>query len=571
MYTFHYYGMYRENQRNDVFLAADVCNEHGIPLMHSEVHKLGGEAERETEMDVCEDLLAHFVDCQAAGVANYVWWSYKGDSSLECTPYDYANTCDGRELGSIIMFWLTRASIHADLLLVDDHDGRENALNSVISAAWRVPGQPTIRLLVTNNDAGAGAGYDSGGYDAYKERPADGDCADYDYTFALGYGRLDGAVKAFQYVTTVLVDDKEDIAQVEFDAALGGDGASFTAAIPCYSFTVFEFDVADDAAPPSASTTFAADAAAYVDSADPYAALSPYDNDFGYTVDRADVVAFARFDHVPDGATVVKATLRVVAQTAVDRLVVATTAEPWAAAEDDGATETLTHATAPAFHEESAATLDTAYARDAGAVVDFDVTLAFSDARDSSSVTFVVFGHGSDSATHLAAEWGPGCAFAYLSLESYGGDDVDDVASEVILYDEADVEAPSYAGCAAATPVPTISPDCFVGGQDESCDTVCEANGLECNDDYLAATAGLFQTHNMAVSVQSFGASCDVMEDPVTWKSAPLIKKGTCYPVGVDKTDDRYKCDKVTTTTDAFRVCCCGTVVTGAPTTEDSQ
>ena len=77
----------------------------------------------------------------------------------------------------------------------------------------------------------------------------------------------------------------------------------------------------------------------------------------------------------------------------------------------------------------------------------------------------------------------------------------------------------------------------------------------------------------MAVSVQSFGASCDVMEDPVTWKSAPLItgKKGTCYPVGVDKTDDRYKCDKVTTTTDAFRVCCCGTVVTGAPTTEDSQ
>ena len=72
MYTFHYYGMYRENKRNDVLLAADVCEANGVPLMHSEVHKLGGEAEREHEIDVAEDLLAHFVDCQGAGVANYV-------------------------------------------------------------------------------------------------------------------------------------------------------------------------------------------------------------------------------------------------------------------------------------------------------------------------------------------------------------------------------------------------------------------------------------------------------------------------------------------------------------------
>ena len=42
-------------------------------------------------------------------------------------------------------------------------------------------------------------------------------------------------------------------------------------------------------------------------------------------------------------------------------------------------------------------------------------------------------------------------------------------------------------------------------------------------------------------------------------------------PVGADKDDSRYKCDKVTTTTDAFRVCCCGSVVTAAPTTDDSQ
>ena len=57
----------------------------------------------------------------------------------------------------------------------------------------------------------------------------------------------------------------------------------------------------------------------------------------------------------------------------------------------------------------------------------------------------------------------------------------------------------------------------------------------------------------------------------MTWKSAPLIKNGACYPVGADKDDSRYKCDKVTTTTDAFRVCCCGSVVTAAPTTDDSQ
>ena len=46
---------------------------------------------------------------------------------------------------------------------------------------------------------------------------------------------------------------------------------------------------------------------------------------------------------------------------------------------------------------------------------------------------------------------------------------------------------------------------------------------------------------------------------------------GPAVGVGADKDDSRYKCDKVTTTTDAFRVCCCGSVVTAAPTTDDSQ
>ena len=66
-------------------------------------------------------------------------------------------------MGSVAMFWVTRASIHAELILVDDHDGREMAFNTVLTAAWRVPGSPTIRILVTNSDAGLGAGYDSGG------------------------------------------------------------------------------------------------------------------------------------------------------------------------------------------------------------------------------------------------------------------------------------------------------------------------------------------------------------------------------------------------------------------------
>ena len=504
------------------------------------------------------------MDCQGAGVANYVWWSYKGQAGLECTPYE-PGSCGRGDMGSVAMFWVTRASIHAELILVDDHDGREMAFNTVLTAAWRVPGSPTIRILVTNSDAGLGDGYNSGGYEnGGAERAPDGDCEDYEYTFALGYGKLDGVVKAYQYDGSALVDDEEDIAQVEFDAAQSADATSFVAALPCYTFTVFEFDVADDAAPDSDAVTFAADAAAYVDSSSPYDALAAADNGFAFTVDEADVVAYARFDHVPEGATIVKATLRVAAASAVDRILVATAAEPW-----DRSDATLTYATAPAFEEESSATLDAAYARAAGAVVEFDVTLAFSDARDSSSVTFAIFGEGSDAPTDLAAEWGPGCAFAYLTLESYGGDAV--TSDEVDLYDEADVEAASYEGCAAATPVPTISSDCFLGGQDESCDDVCLAEGLECDDDYLAATGGLFQTHNMAATVQSFGASCDVMEEPVTWKSAPLIKNGACYPVGADKDDSRYKCDKVTTTTDAFRVCCCGSVVTAAPTTDDSQ
>jgi hypothetical protein len=40
----------------------------------------------------------------------------------------------GGDMGSVAMFWVTRASIHAELILVDDHDGREMAFKSVLAA-----------------------------------------------------------------------------------------------------------------------------------------------------------------------------------------------------------------------------------------------------------------------------------------------------------------------------------------------------------------------------------------------------------------------------------------------------
>ena len=38
-------------------------------------------------------------------------------------------------MGSVAMFWVTRASIHAELILVDDHDGREMTLNTILRAS----------------------------------------------------------------------------------------------------------------------------------------------------------------------------------------------------------------------------------------------------------------------------------------------------------------------------------------------------------------------------------------------------------------------------------------------------
>eukprot|EP00966_Prymnesium_polylepis_P314040 7257063-Prymnesium_polylepis.1 len=315
VFSYHNYGKYRDFRRNELLLMFAALHDVGLPSFFSEVHSLGQDTATHadgsscvTDIDNAEDMLAHMHDCFYGGTQSFVWWAYKG-SEKGCSPFasDPAERCT--HFNREIKWWMVHsAPVGAEMILMDDHDGRIMRFGTLMTAAWRTGSR--VSMWVVNNEPNITCGAAGGG----NGRTGDGTTPEsMTYTFQLMSGwQIEGDVTIYQYVGPFV----GTYGMVKVQAMNQPNRENFTMPVPAYSLSVADFTitrVSDSSAREgqSVSTFASTDSALLLAGSNE---VSIFDGSL--VVDGTDRVAFFKFGQLLLPAPVVKATLRVYAETA---------------------------------------------------------------------------------------------------------------------------------------------------------------------------------------------------------------------------------------------------------------